>query len=536
MQDRSLLVRAQAAISLRPFLEHIEGVTLVRQNLQQVLGIYLNLISEMENDQLVNALEKIVAVLEDDVRPYALALIEKLAQQAMGMIAEEKDELVFAIQSCLGTIATLTSYIDDAGRNSAESILVPFLSTLLDARYLDMVEDVMPVFTNLTFFGEKISDLVWALWPKLVSLAAELGGDYFEALMPVFDNYLSYGTDVFLARRDVLDGLFGVLQKVMTDFQQENQRPTVAALQVLCTLLEHARGKHDVGFLLPTILMYPVQFLSTLDKNAAKPAGHADSPAQRDVVVGKNVRTLCCDVICDSFAYNAVQTSAVLADRLQSLLRLILTSGQSLHREYDIKVHILGLWSLFEISPSATLLLAVLMLIKRNRDLYYEETDPAAAGEADDDAAVTDSADLDIHAVSDECDVLDDKDSAYLKALQREIERAQSDMTGAMGGDDDDGDEFSLDDEVDYHSPIDDIDEVALVVDALQSQWASAMSQMWQSGQIAEAARLVGVSDVSVLWNDCILERNERREEEEKRKQEEALQARQAASGRHGSR
>jgi len=73
-------VRVNAAISLIKLLDHPTAVEFIRPGLQQVIRIYLKLIDDIDYDELIEALKKIVDVFEDEVAPYALDLCQKLSE------------------------------------------------------------------------------------------------------------------------------------------------------------------------------------------------------------------------------------------------------------------------------------------------------------------------------------------------------------------------------------------------------------------------------------------------------------------------
>ena len=66
-----------AAASL---LDHEAVADFVRPGLGNVLKVYLEILDELEFDELVNSLRKIVEVFSDEVAPYAKSLCIKLSE------------------------------------------------------------------------------------------------------------------------------------------------------------------------------------------------------------------------------------------------------------------------------------------------------------------------------------------------------------------------------------------------------------------------------------------------------------------------
>lgn len=74
LQSDELPVRVNAAVSLIRLLDHPVAVEFIRPGLQQVIRIYLKLIDDIDYDELITSLKKIVDVFEEEIGPYALDL------------------------------------------------------------------------------------------------------------------------------------------------------------------------------------------------------------------------------------------------------------------------------------------------------------------------------------------------------------------------------------------------------------------------------------------------------------------------------
>ena len=86
-----LPVRVNAAVSLIRLLDHPIAVEFVRPGLDQIIGIYLTLIDEIDYDELITSLKKIVEVFEDEIGPYALQLCQKLSEAFMRLHEQQTD-------------------------------------------------------------------------------------------------------------------------------------------------------------------------------------------------------------------------------------------------------------------------------------------------------------------------------------------------------------------------------------------------------------------------------------------------------------
>ena len=80
LNHNDLPVRVNAAVSLIKLLDHEVAIEFISPGLQQIIKIYLKLIDEIDYDELIEALRKIVDVFEADIGPYALELCTKLGE------------------------------------------------------------------------------------------------------------------------------------------------------------------------------------------------------------------------------------------------------------------------------------------------------------------------------------------------------------------------------------------------------------------------------------------------------------------------
>ena len=71
MQDQELPVRLQAATSIHKLLGSEETFNFLKPALKNILEQYLKLMSEIDSEELVGALEEIVGHFKDDIAPYA---------------------------------------------------------------------------------------------------------------------------------------------------------------------------------------------------------------------------------------------------------------------------------------------------------------------------------------------------------------------------------------------------------------------------------------------------------------------------------
>ena len=143
--SNDLPVRVNAAVALVKLLDHPAAVEFIRPGLSDVIRIYLKLIDDIDYDELITSLKKIVDVFEDEIGPYALDLCSKLGE-AFLRLHEQKRATAGSGQLDLDQETSLT----------AEGLMTAIRRILqsISGRYPDMyaqLEAVLerPIWTTL---------------------------------------------------------------------------------------------------------------------------------------------------------------------------------------------------------------------------------------------------------------------------------------------------------------------------------------------------------------------------------------------------
>ena len=90
--DPELPIRLTAAISMKHLLQIETASDLLKPHLGEILTAYLKLMSEIESEDLVNALEEIVNLYSDDIGPFALQLTEQLMNSYHRLVQTSPDD------------------------------------------------------------------------------------------------------------------------------------------------------------------------------------------------------------------------------------------------------------------------------------------------------------------------------------------------------------------------------------------------------------------------------------------------------------
>lgn len=75
-----MAVKVEAALAISALLDHEVVQDFIRPGLGNVLKIFLKIMDEIDFEDLVGALRKIVDIYEDEIAPYAVSLCQKLSE------------------------------------------------------------------------------------------------------------------------------------------------------------------------------------------------------------------------------------------------------------------------------------------------------------------------------------------------------------------------------------------------------------------------------------------------------------------------
>ena len=91
LQHPNIVVRVEAAQTVSALLDHECVVNLVRPGLGNVLKVFLQIMDEVDFEELVNSLKKLVEVFSDEVAPYAKSLCMKLSEAFIRLVNNKGD-------------------------------------------------------------------------------------------------------------------------------------------------------------------------------------------------------------------------------------------------------------------------------------------------------------------------------------------------------------------------------------------------------------------------------------------------------------
>lgn len=531
LKDPDLPVKVDAVVALGSFVEAADDIAQLRPILPELLDEFFKLMNEVESEDLVFTLETIVEKFGEEIAPYALGLTTNLAAAFWKLCAEDgrdDDDCSGALASvgCLRAIATILESVSSLPHLyvQLEPALMPIMRKMLTQEGYDVYEEVLEICSYMTYFSPAVSPGMWELWPVMVNSLQEWGLQYFENVLVPMDNYVSRGTETFLAHPTARQDVLKLASMVLLD-KDMPEAECFPAPKLLECVLTNCRGRVD-DFVAP--------YLAVVLERLA-------------VVELTYLKDLLVQVLANCLYYNPVLTLNVLTKNGRTtaalgswftMLSARGSSGKRKHhrREHDKKVCVLGLVSLLQV-PAETLpadiraglgqIAATLVSLLADLKVQIAERKEA---EANDDGRGgwgwgSDEDDQEDEELGEEDDEGEEPQSVEaLAALAAQARRVDPFTRGGDDNDDDDDsdDMGMLTDDENVSSPIDDVDPFILFAETMQATHAS---------DAAKFAALTSGLDVGgqATLTDLMQHANVRREEIVKEKAEEAAKA--AAGG-----
>ena len=457
-------------------MEAAEDIEQLKPILPQLLDEFFKLMNEVESEDLVFTLETIVEKFGEDIAPYALGLAQNLAAAFWKLTNSQDDKDdddmngALACVGCLRAIATILESISTLPHlyGQIEPTLMPILRKMLTQEGYDVYEEILEICSYITYYSPTVTPAMWELWPIMFDALESWGIQYFENVLVPLDNYISRGTEHFLAAPRYRDDVLRLCGTVI--LANEFPEPEcIPAPKLMECVLQNCRGRVDD--VVPGYLAVALERLPRCK--------------------GKYLKDLLIQVVANCLYYDAPLTLRTLEkngktnDALSAWFAMLSArtpNGKRKHhkREHDKKVCALGLTALLrapaEAMPPAvaqglgsitSVLVALLDDLKTQMTERKEMEENGyrghgfwGGGDTDDEGEYVDE-DLGDGGDDDPEDEKEPLDEEALRALAMKARKfGQFDP---RGGDDDDDDDDSDDDgmlteDECVTSPMDDVD------------------------------------------------------------------------------
>eukprot|EP00584_Thalassiosira_punctigera_P008909 CAMPEP_0172545150 /NCGR_PEP_ID=MMETSP1067-20121228/15144_1 /TAXON_ID=265564 ORGANISM="Thalassiosira punctigera, Strain Tpunct2005C2" /NCGR_SAMPLE_ID=MMETSP1067 /ASSEMBLY_ACC=CAM_ASM_000444 /LENGTH=1077 /DNA_ID=CAMNT_0013331839 /DNA_START=115 /DNA_END=3348 /DNA_ORIENTATION=+ len=469
LSDPALPVQIEASKALR-FLIEVEGadVTLLPV-LPQILNEYFRIMNEIGNDEVVAALQVIIDTFGEHIEPHAIALVTQLADAFKNYVdaGEDDDDAAMAAAQCLECINTVLKGTCEHPElyKGMEPHLAPLVLQVLgnDGEYLEYVEFALDTLTFLTYFPVQLSPQIWEVFPLLYWAFDAWAFDYMILMAPPLNNFISKDPQHFLTSSAVtpegsikyIDMIFSIVSKTLHE-NRSSESEQRKALSLYMSVLHNCTGQVD-------------SYLPTINDIALGKLGqqvNAENPSTRHVVF---------QVLGSALYYNPELELAELGKRgvTQQVFQQWIKEIEGMDGWLSQKMTVLGLLSVLRL-PTAVLPhnvgAMIPDIISAAVKLAAKMKEDVEKGQKDDDAAIEPEAGDDDdgwEGFGEDEDVTSPNDEAYVSALNKLT--AGGDVSQFLLGEAWDDDFDDLDD--DYHSPIDNVDELHFANDVLKEAY-----------------------------------------------------------------
>jgi hypothetical protein len=320
-------------------------------------------------------------------------------------------------------------------------VLFPFLDKMITQECVDYFEEMIKIVSFITYYSPTISAQMWSLFNKLYGAFTWFGMDLISELLIPFDNYISRGTETFLAG-PYPQMIFELYQKILMDPKTLPEHCCDAAKLAEVVLL-NCRGRVD-------------NFL----------AGYLECAVHRLLTKAKknSLKVLLLEVVSHGLYYNVAATLQILENKgcTQEVFNIWFQNIKNFARTHDKKVAILGLSALLTVPPASlpniiqagmrTILQTLVPLMHSLDQQIKEEMERNESSEEEDDEEDEELADHD-----------QEDDGESLQQLAQQAQQYYSDLKDTDENDEDDNnndEDDELEEEEDFTSPIDNVDEV----------------------------------------------------------------------------
>mmetsp|Transcript_20947 Transcript_20947/g.85380 ORF Transcript_20947/g.85380 Transcript_20947/m.85380 type:complete len:1027 (-) Transcript_20947:2588-5668(-) len=211
LSDSDFPVRVQAAVDIRFFLRNNTAKLLIAPELENLFNHLFRLIDEIDNTYIIATIEELVQRFENQIPPLANALCMKLAATYLraASAGDEDEESNLAAVHCLQAIDTVLQSLSQHPSNarifqSIEPSLAQVFNVMFDVDNMEFFEeslDVLSTFIHASAEQGEISPYLWTIYPKIFEAFETWAIDFADHLMAPIENYISMGTETFLAGR-----------------------------------------------------------------------------------------------------------------------------------------------------------------------------------------------------------------------------------------------------------------------------------------------------------------------------------------------
>jgi len=288
-------VKVNAGIALSRLLIQAEAAEALKPVLANVLQVYLSLIDQMDNDDLVSGLEHVIARFADQIHPFAVGIVQQLVNKFWKSLQEKDDEedegedeeITFASSECLGAINRIINCeLPIETLDKIEEITCDIIKYAISEEGAEYMYPGLEMLGNLLYHRPTVSNRLWPFFSELNYIMAGKpdqllttnfahlsddkkkliqdqakgwGYEFVDEIVPCLQNYIQKGGEVLFNSRDQyfnisnIELLFKSIERMYTIFNNDstNREAIFISLLLICLLENYPK---QIDNLLPYIL------------------------------------------------------------------------------------------------------------------------------------------------------------------------------------------------------------------------------------------------------------------------------------------
>lgn len=265
LKSDELPVQVTAACSLYKLLRVDEVKDKLESGLPQIIESYLTVIQEIDQDELITALERVVEVYDSKIEPFAYELCEKLVNSYRKVVISDIDDRGESMMAASSYVSALRRIIDAVHEHKEvilkiETLIYPIILHSLTPAGIEYIEDTLDCATLCVFHAKQITPEMWTIFTKTLMLipggeGAEEGGmmfDFVSYLQAFYQNCIKYDPETFLTGtnengENYFAHLMRTIPEVLTISRGfgEGMQEGCAMMKLIQTLLENLTGRLD---------------------------------------------------------------------------------------------------------------------------------------------------------------------------------------------------------------------------------------------------------------------------------------------------
>lgn len=247
LSDPDLPVKVEAAVALQMYLiSQPESNQYIEAQIKAITVELLKIIRETENEDLTNALQKIVCSFSDQLVPIAVEICQHLATTFSQVLEgdDSNDDRAITAMGLLNTMETLLSVMEEKPEVIAtlHPIVLQVIGHIIQNNISEFYEEAFSLIYDLT--SKNISADMWKMLELIYQMFEKDGIDYFLDMMPTLYNYVTVDTNAFLSNQNHVLALFNMCKKVLTNNDVTEEAECNAA-KLLEVIILQCRGRVD---------------------------------------------------------------------------------------------------------------------------------------------------------------------------------------------------------------------------------------------------------------------------------------------------